>query len=412
MGKILEHHSKRLIRQAGVKTPENWPAESPEQAEEIAKQVGKPVVLKALVPVGKRGKAGAVKFADTPEEAKVHAETLLSMTVGHFPVEKVLVEEKIEISEEWYVSITIDKNKQLPVIIVSTRGGVEVEDLVSEHPDQVVIEYVDPLLGLPGYKAKEIWSRLGLNGKQLLLAGDVLLKLYNAFLQYDCYLLEINPLVLTQQGEVVAAASVMAVDDAAMYRQKALEGMVEVGSERSWRPLTELERRIIAVNDADYRGTARYTEMDGGDIGFMCGGGGGSLLSFDALVRLGGRPANYSETGGNPSEEKVYGLIKGILSKPGVKGLFVAHNITNNTQIDVMARGIVRALNELRIDPQTFPVVVREAGVNDEIGKQIFMEAGVEYYGEDVTIEEAAAIMMKRMQSAYPGLYATEEKGV
>lgn len=406
VGKILEHHSKQLIRQAGVPAPDNWAVDSPEQAAAIVAEYGKPVVLKALVPVGKRGKAGAIKFANTPSEAKTAAETLLSMTVRNFPVKQVLVEQKIEIDKEWYVSITIDKNRQQPVIIATTEGGVEVEDLVTEHPDKIVVEHVDPIMGLPGYKAKEIWSRLGLNGKQLLLASDVLAKLYAAFLQYDCYLLEINPLVLTKQGEVVAAASVMAVDDAAMYRQKELEGVVEVGSERAWRPLTELEKQMIAVNDADYRGTARYTEMDGGDIGFMCGGGGGSLLSYDALVDLGGRPANYTETGGNPPEEKVYGLTKGILAKPGVKGLFVAHNITNNTQIDVMARGIVKALRELAIDPQTFPVVVREAGVNDAVGKRIFLEADVEYYGEDVTIGEAAAVMIKRMRAAYPDLYA------
>ncbi|GAX90112.1 ATP-grasp domain-containing protein [Effusibacillus lacus] len=407
MGRILEHHSKQLIRQAGVRTPENWIAETAEQAEDIVRRYGKSVVLKALVPVGKRGKAGAIKFANTPEEAKLQTESLLAMTVRHFPVDKVLVEEKVDISEEWYVSITIDKNRQMPVILATTEGGVEVEDLVREHPDRIVIQHIDPLMGLSGFKAKEIWSRLGLNGKHLLLASDVLSKLYAAFLKNDCYLLEINPLVLTKQGDVVAAASVMAVDDAAMYRQKELEGMVEVGSERVWRPLTDLEKRMIAVNDADYRGTARYTEMDGGDIGFMCGGGGGSLLSFDALLDLGGRPANYTETGGNPPEEKVYGLTKGILSKPGVKGLFVAHNITNNTQIDVMANGIVRALKELAIDPRSFPVVVREAGVNDAVGRDIFMDAGVEYYGEDVTICEAALIMMNKMRAAYPDLYTT-----
>ncbi len=404
MGKILEHHSKQLIAQAGVPTPQNWVAESAEQTEEIVRQYGGPVVLKALVPVGKRGKAGAIKFADTAEEAKSHAEELLGMTVRQFPVEKLLIEEKVDIGKELYVSVAIDKNNQTPVIIATTEGGIEVEQLVAEYPEKVVIEHIDPLLGLADYKAKEIWSRLGLNGKQLLEAGEILSKLYKVFMQHDCYLLEINPLVITKQGPLVAAASVMAVDDAAMYRQKGLAGMVELGSERTWRPLTELEKQMIAVNDADYRGTARYTEMDGGEIGFMCGGGGGSLLSFDALVDLGGRPANYTETGGNPSEEKVYGLTKGIVSKPGVKGLFVAHNITNNTQIDVMARGLVRALAELQINPKTFPVVVREAGVNDAVGKRIFIEAGVEYYGEDVTICEAAGIMMERMRSAYPGL--------
>lgn len=325
-------------------------------------------------------------------------------------MKKILVEEKIDIAEEWYLSITIDKHKQLPAVIATREGGVEVEQLVREHPDRVVIEHVDPFFGLPAYKAREIWSRLGLNGRPLLQASQLTTKLYTVFLRFDCYLLEVNPLVLTREGEVVAAASVMAVDDAAMFRQPGLEDMVEVGSERAWRPLTELEKRMIAVNDADYRGTARYTEMDGGDIGFMCGGGGGSLLSFDALVDLGGRPANYAETGGNPSEEKVYELTKGVLSKPGVRGLFVAHNITNNTQVDVMARGIVRALREMGIDPRTFPVVVREAGVNDALGKQIFEEAGVEYYGEDVTISEAAAIMVKRMRAAYPESYSVRRE--
>jgi succinyl-CoA synthetase beta subunit len=406
MGKVLEHHSKRLIREAGVPTPEHWVADTAEQAEAFARRHGKPVVLKALVPVGKRGKAGAVTFAATPEEARERARELLGMTVSHFPVDKILVEEKVEIARELYVSITIDKRRQLPVIIASTAGGVEVEELVAEHPDKVVIAHVDPLTGLADYQTKEVWSRLGLNGRELLQASDVLAKLYAAFLRYDCQLLEINPLAVTVEGSLVAAASVMAVDDAAMFRQKGLEGMVEVGSERAWRPLTELEKRMIAINDADYRGTARYTEMDGGDIGFMCGGGGGSLLSFDALVDLGGRPANYAETGGNPPEEKVYGLTRGILSKPGVKGLFVAHNITNNTQIDVMARGIVRALADMGIDPRTFPVVVREAGVNDALGRRIFTEAGVEYYGEEVTICEAAAAMIGRMRSAYPDLYA------
>jgi succinyl-CoA synthetase beta subunit len=401
MGKVLENYSKEIIRKHGVPTPQNWTVTSGEEAEKIVREYSKPVVLKALVPVGKRGKAGAIKFPKSPEEAKLATEGLLQMTVSHFPVESVLIEEKIAIKEEWYLSITLDKNKQLPVIIATTEGGVEVEDLVKEKPDKIAIVHIDPFQGLLAYQAKEIWSGLGLEGKSLIQATAILVKLYDLFISNDCYILEINPLVLTEGGDVVAAASVMGIDDTALYRHPELEGKVLVGSERFWRPLTQLEKEMIAVNDADYRGTARYTEMDGGDIGFMCGGGGGSLLSFDALVKLGGQPANYTETGGNPSEEKVYGLTKGILSKQGVKGLFVAHNITNNTQIDVMARGIVQAIQELRIDPQTFPVVVREAGVNDAEGKKLFEAAGITYYGEDVTIEQAAQKMIERMKEVY-----------
>ena len=396
MGRMLEDASKALLKQNGVPVPNHWVISSPKEITE--KHLQTPCVLKALVPVGKRGKAGAIKFADSVEEAKSHAEELLKMSVRNYPVEKLLLEEKIDIDEEWYVSITIDRQKQLPVIIVTTEGGVEVEDLVKDSPEKVVIQHIDPFLSLQPYQAKEIWSSLGVTGKPLIKATSVLCRLYEVFTKYDCYILEVNPLVLTRDEDVMAAASVMGIDDSSLYRQPELAGQVESGSERSWRPLTELEKEMVKVNDADYRGTARYTEMDGGNIGFMCGGGGGSLLSFDALVNLGAEPANYTETGGNPPEEKVYGLTKGILSKTGIKGLFVSQNITNNTQIDVMAKGIVRAIEELKLDLNSFPIVVRQAGVNDEEGKRIFTEAGITYFGEERTIEEAAAEMAKRME--------------
>jgi len=359
-------------------------------------------VLKALVPMGKRGKAGLIRFADDPDGAARETADLLRATAAGFPVESVLVEQKVAIETEWYVSITIDKAARAPVIIASTAGGVDVEQISREHPDRIIQVHVDPILGLRDYQAKEIWSELGVQGPLLSRATAALVKLYRAFERYDAYLLEINPLVVTTDGAVVAAASVMSVDDAAMYRHPELKDVVQIGSERAWRPLTELEKRVVEVNEADpYRGTARYTEMDGGDIGFFCGGGGGSLVSFDALVGFGGRPANYTEVGGNPSEDKVFGLTQGILAKPGVKGLFVAHNITNNTQVDVVARGIVRALQDLGIDPSTFPVVVREAGVNDAVAKEIFTAAGIEYYGDDRTISEAAERMVTRMRQVY-----------
>jgi succinyl-CoA synthetase beta subunit/citryl-CoA synthetase large subunit len=404
MGKLLENHSKQLIRKAGVPVPRGFVAKTPEKAAEIAETLGGEVVLKALVPVGKRGKAGAIRFASNKDEAFAQCETLLSMSVSHFPVSQVLVEEKLDISEEWYLSITIDKRKQSPVIIAGVAGGIDVEELSRVHPDKIAFSHVDPVAGLADFQAKELWCGLGVTGKQLNRASSITSLLYRAFIKNDCYLLEINPLAVTTAGEIVAAASVMSVDDSAMYRHPELSEMVEIGSERAWRPLTDLEKQIVRVNEEDsYRGTARYTEMNGGDIGFMCGGGGGSLLSFDALVSFGGRPANYTEVGGNPPERKAYGLAKGVLSKPGVKGLFVAHNITNNTQVDVLASGIVRALRELNIDTGTFPIVVREAGVNDEAAKRIFLEAGIEYFGDDSTITQAAARMVRRMKETYPG---------
>lgn len=383
----------------GISVPVFGIAASGTEAEAAARRIGKPVVLKALVPVGKRGKAGAIKIAKTPREAAVLAKEILSMTIRNFPVEKLLVEEKLVIAQEWYLSITYDKSKKAPVIIASTRGGIDVEELSRIYSDQMIISQVDPLSGLMSYQARDIWAELGVKGKLLISAGALTSRLYSAFDQYDAYLLEVNPLVVTEDDELVAAAVVMGIDDNAVYRQPALADMVQLGSERAWRPLTELEKKMVEVNESDpYRGTARYTEMPGGKIGFLCGGGGGSLLLFDALVSLGGRPANYSEVGGNPPEEKVYGLTKGILSKPGVRGLFVAHNITNNTQVDILARGVIRALQDLNIDPGKFPVVVREAGVNDALARELFLAAGIEYYGDEVTMTSAAARMVERIK--------------
>lgn len=411
MGRLLEHHSKGLIKQLGIAVPEGGVAADPDEAGEIAARLGRPVVLKALVPVGKRGKAGAIKFAGGPVEARANAAELLGMTVRNFPVEKILVEERLDIKEEWYLSITYDKEKKMPAVIAGTRGGIEVEEISRAEPEKLLIRHIDPFFGLAGYQAKEIWAGLGVGGKLLVSATSLTSRLYGLFNRSDAYLLEINPLAVTAAGSLVAAASVMSVDDSAMYRHPEFSDMVQLGSERAWRPLTGLEKLMVEVNEADpYRGTARYTEMPGGDIGFMCGGGGGSLLCFDALVANGGRPANYSEVGGNPPEQKVHGLTRGILSKPGVKGLFVAHNITNNTQVDILARGIVRALEEMEIHPATFPVVVREAGVNDAAAREIFTAAGVEYYGEEITMTEAAARMVRRMVEVYPGYLPQEEK--
>jgi succinyl-CoA synthetase beta subunit/citryl-CoA synthetase large subunit len=165
-----------------------------------------------------------------------------------------------------------------------------------------------------------------------------------------------------------------------------------------------LEKEMVAVDMAEsYRGTARYTEMEGGDIGFLCGGGGGSLLAYDTVVRYGGKPANYTEFGGNPTETKVTGLVKGVLSKPGVRSFFMDANITNNTQTDVVAKGIIKAFGEMNIDPKRFPTLVRLAGVNDSEARRIFSEAGIEYYGDDVTMEDAARLLVDKMKKAYLG---------
>ncbi len=399
MARILEDVGKRFLAEAGIMVPESVTIESVSELDEALDQLEGDVVLKALVPVGKRGKAGAIKFPVDREEACSQAEKIFAMEVREFPVEKILVEEKVAINEEYYISAAYDKKAQLPVVVASTAGGIEVESMSRQHPDQIKKYHVDPFIGLPDYKARELWAELGISGGLLRKLGQLTSRVYHVFDKYDCTTLEINPLVVDEEEELLPADCVMATDDLAIFRQPELEEFVQVGSERLWRPLTELEKEIVEVNEADpYRGTARYIELEGGEIGFMCGGGGGSLVMFDSLMRLGERPANYTEFGGNPSADKVYGLARGIISKPGVRGLLVCCNITNNTQVDKVAEGVVRALKELDKDPQEFPIVVRYAGVNDERGQEIFESAGIEYHGEDITMPEAARMMVEKIR--------------
>ena len=403
MARVLENVGKELLKENGVPAPEFIVAETSEDARSAAQKIGCPVVIKALVTAGKRGKAGAVKFAKNPDEAAKTAEEILAMTVYNFPVKRVLVERKLDISQELYVSITYDPVQMAPIIITSTAGGIDIEEITAAHPEKILKYHVNILKGFNLYEAKEIWSDLGLEGGALQKATILLWRLYQLFLKYDCTVIEINPLALTADAELIAAAILMGVDDDALYRQTYFAEKVETGSDRAWRPLTVLEKKMIEVDKTEaYRGTARYTEMEGGNIGFFCGGGGGSLLSYDALLRFGGKPANYTEFGGNPPEAKVKGLVKGVLSKPGVKGFYMNLNITNNTQTDIVAKGIIGAFQDLNIDPAKFPAVLRLAGVHDTEARRLCTAAGLEYHGDDITMEDTARIIVEKMRKTFP----------
>lgn len=404
MARILENYSLNLLKDAGIPVVKSGVAASPEEAAAWAASLGGEVVVKALVPVGKRGKAGAVKFASCPGEARQAAAALLGTVVRDYPVRKVLVAERVQASTEMYVSVSIDQRTARPVVVFSLSGGVDIEEIAGSHPEKIVTLFLDPLEGLTAHQSVEVLEDAGLGGAEMRKVAEVLRQVYHVFVSLDATLLEINPLFLTPGGEVVAPACVLRVDDSALFRHRELMPIAQEGSERAWRPLTDIERRVQAVQDADpYRGTARYTELEGGNIGFMCGGGGGSLVLFDDLLALGGKPANYTEFGGNPPEEKVYGLAVNILSKPGVQGLFVSHNITNNTQVDVEARGITRAIRDLGLDPGKFPVVTRMPGVNEAEGHRIFREAGIECYGDDLTMTGSARRMVEKMRQTYQG---------
>lgn len=405
MGRVLEHDAKALIARSGIVVPMGEVASTPDEAYAAAERLGGMVVVKALVTAGKRGKAGAVRLVESPQAAREAAASLIGGVVGGYPVRHLLIEERVSIRREFYLSIAVDRERACTRILASVEGGIEIEEIAREQPDTLASIEVPPSDGLHEFHARQLWQRAGVSGPLLPRLGTITRRLFDAFLHLDAYLLEINPLAETSAGELVAVGVVLAVDDAALFRHPDLRDIVQAGSENVWRPLTEREEQVNALNAAEpYRGSARYLELEGGDIGFLCGGGGASLVLFDSLIGSGGRPANYAEFGGNPTETKVAGLAHVVLSKPGVRGLFVAHNISNNTQIDVVARGVVQALGDRGLSAPDFPAVAREIGVHDADGREIFTSAGIRYCGEESTLSDAAHAMVRAMQQRYEGL--------
>lgn len=395
MARVLEDDAKRLLASAGLRVPEHGRASSATAAGELASGLGGRAVVKALVPTGRRGKAGAVRLCASSLEAERAAGELIGSFVGPYPVEMVLVEEWVEIERELYLAFEIARGRPAYTLLMSADGGVEIEsqpELVSRVP-------FDPNQLSTESELAMLWTRLGMAALSSEL-GRITHAALHLFIERDLTLLEINPLAALPDGEVSCVGALMAIDDNALARQPDVAQVAIEGSERAWRPETVLEARVTSINaDRSQRGSARYLELEGGNIGFLCGGGGASLLLFDALVAAGGSPANYSEFGGNPTEQRVYDLTRVVLDKRGVQGLFVGHNLTNNTQVDVVAAGVTRALRDAA-QSEPFPVVAREAGLHDEEGRRIFEDAGVTYFGEETSLNAAADAMVSAMRKA------------
>ncbi len=395
MARVLEDDAKRLLAAAGLRVPAHGRACTPDEAGELATGFAGRSVVKALVPTGRRGKAGAVRLCATVREAEVAAEELIGSFVGPYPVEMVLVEEWLEIERELYLAFEIASGRPEYTLLMSADGGVEIES----KPDSILSVALDPNQLPSASDLAQRWTSLGMSDVSEEL-GRITHTLLCLFVERDLTTLEINPLALLIDGTLACVGALTAVDDTALARQPDIASFAVEGSERAWRPETVLEARVTSINaDRSQRGSARYLELEGGNIGFLCGGGGASLLLFDAIVAAGGTPANYSEFGGNPTEQRVYDLTRVVLDKRGVEGLFVGHNLTNNTQVDVVAAGVTRALHDAAL-AEPFPVVAREAGLHDEEGRRIFEDAGVTYFGEETTLNAAAAAMVEAMRKA------------
>lgn len=404
MAKILEHYGKQLMKKTGIQVPEGRACGSPEEAAEAARELGGKVMVKALVPVGGRGKVGAVKKASGDREAAGIAADLIGASIKGYPSAEVLVEKCYDSARELYAAITFDSSTRGPVVMVSARGGVDIEEVFRDDPASIKKCHVHILQGLREFQARQLWEELGLESHLLRTASDMLVRLYKVFRRYDLRLVEVNPIIQTAEGAFYAADAVLTVHDDALYRQPDLRDIAEYGQELAWRPPTPLEQQMIEADQLDpYRGTSRFLEFESGDIGFMCGGGGGSLVMMDTLIKYGGSPRNYTEMGGNPTERKVAALARTVLSQPGLKGFVRAGNISSNTQVDLVARAVVSAVTDLGVDPGRFPMVVRAAGLNDDEARKIFDEAGISYFGEEYTMVQAAKKLISMISDREKG---------
>lgn len=386
MARLYEFQGKKLFMKFGIPVPLGEVVGSEDDVQSVLKTISEPLMVKAQVLSGKRGKAGLIQSAQQREEALSISKELLGKKVRYGRVEKLLIEEQLQIENEYYLGITSDPSKRQPVIIFSKSGGVDVEEL-SENKDNLHKKYVNILKGIEPEEIaqflKEIdsWSK-----KDLESLGAIVIKLYTLYREMDCRLAEINPLVVTAKGFFAADARVD-IDDDAIFRHRDLG--IDVAEETGERPPTLLEISASRIDDGDHRGVVHFVQIDPDmsvtrergliPIGFDCVGTGTSLVTMDELLNYGYFPINFADTSGNPTASKMYRATKIILSQPNIKG-YIFVSCVSSQQLDNTARGIIKALKELYSATDgkpNIPMIFSFRGWLDEIAIQLYEQHGI-----------------------------------
>lgn len=364
---IHEYQGKDLLRSYGVNVPNGYVAYSVEEAVENAKKLGSDVtVVKAQIHAGGRGKAGGVKIAHNLDEVRAYAKEILGkvlVTPQTGPegkeVKRLLIEEGSNIDKEYYLGLVLDRATSKVVMMGSEEGGMEIEEVAAETPEKIFKEEIDPAVGLTGFQARRLAFNLNFPNSVINKVANLMLNLYKAFVEKDCMIAEINPLVTTKEGDVLALDAKMNFDGNALYRQK---DILEL------RDLDEEDRNEIEASKFDLS----YIQLDG-NIGCMVNGAGLAMATMDIIKHHGGNPANFLDVGGDATPAKVAEAFKIILSDPEVKGILV--NVFGGImKCDYIAEGIVTATKQLGLE---IPLVVRLEGTNVEIGKKMLEESGL-----------------------------------
>ena len=397
MARLHEYQGKELLKNAQLAVPIGAVATTPEEARAIAAEIGKPVMVKAQAWVTGRASLGGIQKAATPAEAASATASMLGMRLRGFIVEEVLIEEQLDIEREFFVSLIVDDRQQAPLLMFSGVGGTGIEAIAAEHPDKVAQTTIDIEFGLHDYQARNLVRRTGISGKLQRNLGALLVKLYATARAHEARSAEINPLVLTTAGKLYAADCRFTVDDYAVFRHPELG--IEIAREYD-RPPTELERIAYAVEADDYRGTFYFIQMADdfergeGYIGFHGAGGGGSMMSMDAVLRQGYQVATFVDTSGNPPASKVYRAAKIVLAVGPIDGYFGSGSGVASQEQFHSARGLFKALLEAQVD---VPVVIRLGGNSEDKAVEIFealngrVPAPVEGYKKDDSPDFCAA---------------------
>lgn len=390
--RFYEYESKALFARHGLPLGERQLVHSREEALQAARSLGGPVVVKSQVLSGGRMKAGAVRFADTPEEAAEHYEAVREIVVNGERARAVMIEAKCPVAHEYFASVTWDGRAKRPVLLVSDMGGIDIEEVALKHEGHLSRTHFSTILPLSERIAKEALCAVGISGGDLNRLTPILYQLMEIFLRYDLTLAEINPLAKLEDGRFMVLDGHVDMEAEARGYHEALLEELGIGEDetRLARPPTPFETQGARLNAVDHRGVAgNLVEFDG-DLGLVIGAGGGSLTLFDAVRKQGGRPANYCEIGGNPSVGKVANLTALILGKPGVSKIAVMMNVVSNTRVDIVARGVIKGCLAAGRKPSEAISIFRIPGSWEAEGFKILEHYGVPHVGRDVSMYEAA----------------------
>jgi succinyl-CoA synthetase beta subunit len=370
---LLEYQGKQLFARHGVPVPQGRPARSVDEAVAAADEIGYPCVVKAQVQIGGRGKAGGIKVAQNADEAAAHANAILGMDIRGLTVHEVWIEGASEIASEYYASVVFDRSAKAPLVMLSTKGGMDIEQVADEDPDAIATLHVDPLLGFQDFHGRRLAFEAGVDSDVVRPIGVMLAKLYEVFTSEEATLVEVNPLIITPDRDVRALDAKVTLDGNALYRHP-----------------DNAELRDLSAEDpqevmAKERGLT-YVKLDG-DIGILANGAGLSMSTLDVVAEAGGTPANFLDAGGGSRADAITAAVEVILSDPKVKA--VLFNIFGGiTRCDEVAKGLIEAFKQ--INPSV-PFVVRLDGTNGEEGRALLSEANLPNVHAEATMDGAAA---------------------